>query len=317
MHIIYGERSPFSRLIQLADLYAHAEWPVLMSGETGVGKELMARRIHEKSRRQPFIPVNCTAIPKSLFESEFFGYERGSFSGAVQSYRGLVRSANGGTLFLDELGELDIELQAKLLRLLDSGEVRAVGSTRIEHVNVRFIAASNVDLYQAAQKGKFRFDLLERLSVLTLQLIPLRERKEDILPIASSILERNECRFSDDVFSPLLNYDWPGNIRQLKNILTRASVLGQKTVTGELIGKIISEEAIKIWGVEKGGLNLADTEKHAIFEALRYCQGNKKRAAERLGIAKSTLHEKLRRYQTESIRTSVDDSFLQESGGLN
>jgi transcriptional regulator with PAS, ATPase and Fis domain len=250
--------------------------------------------------------VNCGAIPPSLFESELFGYERGAFSGALQNYKGLIRSAHGGTLFLDEVGELDLPLQVKLLRWLDSGEVRPLGSTRFETAQTRLLAATNVDLVQAVAEGKFRLDLYERLSVLTLRIPPLRERKRDIALLAQSILaghgisiEMEELRFLEEFY-------WPGNIRQLRNVLLRAVARGQGKALQPLLRTILEEEQNFVQSLQRGinhGIfdsSLAQIEKQAILDRIQRCQGNKKRAARELGIAKSTLHEKIRRWKSET-----------------
>lgn len=305
-NLFFGNSKKFREIMARGDRFARTEWPVLLLGETGVGKELLARRLHEQSTRAraPFIPVNCAAMPHGLFESELFGYERGAFSGALNSTRGLVKSADGGTLFLDEIGDLDLSMQVKLLRLLDSGEVRAVGSQRIDQVNVRIIAATNINLYTAVAEGRFRLDLLERLSVLVLQVPPLRERPEDLKLIAESILETLGVSVEEGVMSLLEAFHWPGNIRQLKNVLVRAAVLGNGRVTAGLVKTLLEEEIENALELEPQNapqfntdLSLADIEKRVIVERLRRYHGNRKKTAEDLGIAKSTLHEKLRKWK--------------------
>ena len=200
MSFAYGANRAFKRLIQTAEQFAHSHWPVLILGETGVGKELVARFVHDRSSRArgPFVPINCAAIPPGLFESELFGFERGAFSGATVASRGLLRTANHGTLFLDEIGDLDLPLQVKLLRLMDQGEVRSLGGTRVDKIDVRIVAATNVNLYAAVSAQRFRQDLLERLAVLTLDVPPLRERPEDIPIIASSLLAQMNGIFEGD-----------------------------------------------------------------------------------------------------------------------
>ena len=314
--IACGNSERFRNVLDLADRYAASQWPVLVLGETGVGKELIARRIHKESHRrsEPFIEVNCAAIPDSLFESELFGFERGSFSGAVQSSRGLIRAAHGGSLFLDEMGELNYTLQAKLLRFLDTGEVRSIGSQRSESADVRIIAATNVDLFRAAVQDTFRLDLLERLSVLQLQVPPLRERMEDLPLIARCLLEQMGIRGSVDS-EVLSQYHWPGNIRQLRNVLIRATVRQPGLPSAGLLKQVLEEEKEAAGRMEDDQVSfwdgsLEDIERKVIVERLRQCQGNRKLAAQRLGIAKSTLHEKLRRWKTESsywpVVSSVD-----------
>jgi transcriptional regulator with PAS, ATPase and Fis domain len=307
MDLIFGQSPLFSALVGTADRYARSPWPVLLLGETGVGKELLARRIHRESRRAlcPFIPVNCGALPPGLFESEVFGYERGAFSGASQNSRGILRSAHGGTVFLDEIGDLEPSLQVKLLRWLDSGEVRAVGATRIDQVDVRLVAATNADLYKGVREGWFRQDLLERLSVLTLRIPPLRERPEDIPGLAMHVLKTLDVSFSDEIFAALKGFFWPGNVRQLRNVLVRASLMGGDRIVEKHLHKLLREE--EAWAqamapVSRRDLNdgsLAEIEKTVIVERLKKCHGNRKRTAKELGIAKSTLHEKLRRWKEE------------------
>lgn len=306
--LIFGNSESFQKVMAKVELYAPHAWPALILGETGVGKELIARKLHDLSQRKamPFIPVNCSAIPAGLFESELFGYERGAFSGAMNPSKGLAKMAHGGTLFLDELGELDINLQAKLLRLIDSGEVRSVGSQKVEHVNVRVIAATNVDLSAAVAAGLFRQDLLERLSVLRIHVPPLRDRKEDILLIATEILERLGSRFSVEDLKLLTLFDWPGNVRQLRNLLIRASVLGKMKVGEPLLKQLLKEEArestVGAAPKEREALlqgPLEAIERDVIIDRLKKFHGNRKEAAKDLGIAKSTLHEKLRRWKED------------------
>jgi len=302
--LIYGQSKVFLKTVEEIDKYSKSHWPILITGETGVGKELLARRVHCQSPRvrAPFIPVNCAALPPGLFESELFGYERGAFSGAVQSHRGLIRMAQGGSLFLDEIGELDLSLQVKLLRLLELNEIRSVGSTRVEYVDVRIIAATNRCLEERVREGLFRHDLLERLSVLSIEVPPLRERKEDIPLLAESILERLGSTTDIRDFSCLTSYDWPGNARQLKNLLVRASVLGNSQISLELLDNLMLRERQKVFSSElaessPNGVTLAELEKQVVLERLKKWHGNRKKTARDLGIAKSTLHEKLKKWK--------------------
>jgi DNA-binding NtrC family response regulator len=309
---IYGGARSFRKLVEQADDYASTPWPILILGETGCGKELIARRIHSKSlaRSGAFVPVNCGALPPALFESELFGYERGAFSGAVQSSRGLIRSAKQGTLFLDEIGELDACAQVKLLRWLDSGEVRAVGSMRIERVDARLIAATHVDLASAVADGRFRLDLFERLGVLVLRVPPLRERREDIVGIARGFLDGLHASYDAADLAEMEEGAWPGNVRQLRNVCFRAVARGKGKVTKALLRLLLDEEASLTAALTAAGREdilaspLAEVEKRVIIERVRRCQGNKKRAAKELGIAKSTLHEKFRRWEAEDRRAS-------------
>jgi len=306
-----GASRCFQRLLQDTDNYAVTPWPVLLLGETGVGKEFLARRLHLLSLRPgAFVPVNCGAIPVGLFESELFGHEKGAFSGASSPARGLVRQAHGGTLFLDEIGELPFNQQAKLLRLLDSGEVRAVGSARVERADIRVVAATNRDLGSAVEKGEFRLDLLERLSALVLRVPALRERPEDILPLARGFLTQFQINAADAELEPLLAFPFPGNVRQLKNILVRSLARGRGRFTPNALITTLSEE-LSAWE-SNGSLanraqgSLAEIEKQVIVDRLKKCGGNRKLAAKELGIAKSTLHEKLRRWKGASLQVVVD-----------
>lgn len=301
--LIFGQSPKFSGLVRELDRAATTQWPVLLLGETGVGKELLARRVHDNSPRRSyaFVPVNCGAIVPGIFESELFGHERGAFSGATQSCKGLVRSAHKGTLFLDEIGDLSLELQVKLLRFLDSGEVRSVGANRFEKSDVRIVAATNCDLHSAVSEGLFRHDLLERLSVFCFSIPPLRERLEDIDAIAREILQSLDVKYEPTLFNELKKFHWPGNVRQLKNVLIRASLCEGPRLNASAIGRILDERARYSFSAEtseKGhNLSLADIERQVILERLKKCRGNRKLAAKELGIAKSTLHEKLKKWK--------------------
>jgi len=300
--LIAGRARNFQTLLETADRFSGHPWPVLILGETGVGKELIAQRLHKKGSGGRFVPLNCGALPPALVESELFGYERGAFSGAVQSSRGLVRQAQGGTLFLDEVGEMDLTLQVKLLRLLDSGEVRSVGSSQIDRVQVRIVAATNVDLDEAVAERRFRADLLERLSVLTLRVPPLRERKEDLGLLAGALCEAAGIHWDESLTPLLTDFDWPGNVRQLRNALIRAGILGEGRVTAKALAAVLLAERARSTaepGNPAQAGTLAEIEKQVIVERLRRNHGNRKRTARDLGIAKSTLHEKLRRWQLE------------------
>lgn len=319
MHdLVLGNSRKFTETIQTADRYATSPWPVLLFGETGVGKELVARRIHHRSARAqcPFFPINCAALPPGIFESELFGAEKGAFTGAAQSSRGFFRGANTGTVFLDEIGELDLRLQSKLLRFLDSGEVRPVGATRIESVDVRIVAATNRDLTKAVAEGNFRRDLLERLSVLPLTIPSLRERPEDILPIATRWLAELGARYEERALAPLPAFTWPGNVRQLRNVLIRASVLGGGHLSEMLVTRLIDEERTA-GDAHRNPLegSLAEIEKQVIVAKLKQCRGNRKLTAAELGIAKSTLHEKLRKWK-EAGATPVEPPYAYLHGGM-
>lgn len=304
--LIFGKSNLFKQTIEQIDQYAKSHWPILLTGETGVGKEVLARRIHFQSSRSrgPFIPVNCGALPPGLFESELFGYERGAFSGAIQSQRGLVRSAQGGTLFLDEIGELELSLQVKLLRLLESNELRSVGSTRVETADVRIIAATNRNLMDLVQEGSFRQDLLERLSVLPVEIPPIRERLEDVPLIARHFLEQLGSEINPHDLECLTTFEWPGNARQLKNFLIRVHILGEGRLKPNLLTTLLKKEKMTnqpphLAETKLERVTLAEIERQVILDRLKRCHGNRKKAAKELGIAKSTLHEKLRKWKLE------------------
>jgi transcriptional regulator with PAS, ATPase and Fis domain len=320
-----GASAVFRATVEIAERYAASAWPVLLCGETGSGKEMLARHVHDRSKRRfnAFVPVNCGALPPGLFESELFGFERGAFTGAAQGSRGLVRQAHGGTLFLDEIGDLDRGLQVKLLRFLDSGEVRSVGASRVETVDVRVIAATNVDLLEAVRAGRFRQDLYERLSVLRLSIPPLRARREDIAAIAAAWLDRLACDYEPAALRPLERFDWPGNVRQLRNLLVRWSVRGRGSADPALLEELLREEreaarASAPTAELLASASLDDIERHVICARLKLFHGNRKRTAEALGIAKSTLHDKLRRWrETDPALVVEEDRGDEPSSGGN
>ena len=302
---VFGASRKFRRFMEMVESYAATEWPVLILGETGVGKELIAQYIHRLSSRSKnaLVTVNASTLPAGLFESELFGYERGAFSGANTPQRGLIRAAHEGTLFLDEIGEIDTALQCKLLRVLESGEVRSLGCARTDRVNARFIAATNVNVFDAVSRGTFRHDLLERLSVLRVEVPPLRERSEDIPLIANHICKSLQIAVSQEATNLLAQYHWPGNVRQLRNVLLRAGALSRNSICSSHLEHLLDEEASRFpkqldsSGVDISRLTLADIERQVIESKITQCHGNKKQAAKALGIAKSTLHEKIRRYR--------------------
>ena len=316
--LVSGHSRAFAKTLECADEYAKSPWPIFLMGETGVGKELVARRIHSHSAAScaAFVPLNCGAIPPTLFESELFGYERGAFSGATQGRPGLIRAASGGTLFLDEIGELDASSQVKLLRWLDSGEIRSLGSTRIEKAPARLVAATHVDMARAVARGAFRLDLFERLSVLALRVPPLRERREDICVLAQTWLEQYGARFRASDLFLLEQAPWPGNVRQLRNVVLRAIARGRGNVTARLLAELLREENLFTMALGTGAdlpdtdSPLADIEKRVILDRVRRCHGNKKQAAKELGIAKSTLHEKFRKWNQSAVLELESSSAL-------
>ena len=297
----YAARSPaMQAVLRRAEAIAQASAPVVLLGETGTGKEVLARALHVASPRaaRPFVPVNCGAIPGELLESELFGHVRGAFSGAVADKLGLFEAASGGTLLLDEVADLPPVLQVKLLRVLQDGEVRRVGSNRSLSVDVRVMAATHKDLPRLVEAGLFRADLYYRIKVLSLRLPALRERGEDILPLARQFLEleHHPPRQLDRAAEELLaRYPWPGNIRELSNAMRCASTLAG----GPLIGPHHLPEEIALAPAPAGGgalRRLADVEQEHILGVLRACQGVQADAAKILGIGRNTLWRKLREY---------------------
>jgi Nif-specific regulatory protein len=271
---------------------------MLLLGESGTGKEVFARAIHNWSERknQPFVAINCVGLSKELLESELFGHERGSFTGADQQKKGKMELANGGTVFLDEIGDVSQELQTKLLRFLQEREFDRVGGVRPIHVDVRIIGATNRDLDTAVKEGRFREDLYHRLNVIPISLPPLRERKADILPLSQHFLRRYslEAKKSFDELTKeaqekLCAYNWPGNVRELANVIERAVVLGSgpRVTLKDLPGRIVASEPL----VELGDLSYRDameaTRRKLVMKALEQFRGNRVAAARSLG-----LHEK-------------------------
>jgi two-component system response regulator HydG len=284
--------------------------PVLILGESGTGKEMVAKAIHTAGplRNRPFIPVDCGSLVPTLIESELFGHVRGAFTGATGPKDGLLAIAEGGTVFLDEIGELPIDLQAKLLRAIQEKEIRPVGGTRQVPINVRILGATNRDLEQAVAEGTFRRDLYFRLNVLTLRIPPLRERRQDIPLLVAHFLERTgreagtEKTISDEALKLLLNYDWPGNVRELENALGRACVVSSETelqirdLPTQLTG---APQSLTI-APTNGVISISEMEKRSIFNALAQTGGDKMRAARMLGIGKTTLYRKLKEYGAQA-----------------
>jgi DNA-binding NtrC family response regulator len=308
---IVGRAPEMERLYRIIAKAAHSNHPVLILGESGTGKEMVARAIHFSGpfRDQPFIPVDCGSLVPTLIESELFGYVKGAFTGAVQSRDGLLAIAEGGTVFLDEVGELPVDLQAKLLRAIQEREIRPVGSTRRIAINVRVLAATNRDLEQAVAQGTFRRDLYFRLNVLSLRIPPLRERRQDIPLLAATFLERlsratgQERSVSDEGMKALLAYDWPGNVRELENCLERACAF----TTGPVIQVSDLPSALKsVPGSSPAGGNghakilpMAELEKQTILSTITQLNGDKLMAARMLGIGKTTLYRKLKEYAAQ------------------
>ncbi len=310
---IKGNHPVMEKILNICQRVAVTDSTVLIMGESGTGKELIARYIHAHSRRtnQPFIAVNCGAIPPDLLESEMFGHERGAFTGAVGARMGMFQLANGGTIFLDEIGEMTAPLQVKLLRVLQEREIRPVGSDRSVKVDVRVIAASNRDLQNEVEKGRFREDLFYRLQVIPVLLPPLRERRSDIPVLVQHFLDKynakheaRRCQVADDAMVHLWEYDWPGNVRELENLIERMVVLSEDGVIRvdnlpPNIRSFISEKKIPRPTLTEEGIDLnravEEFEYRLIDEALRRTKGNKQAAARLLGLKRTTLVAKLRR----------------------
>ncbi len=288
---------------------ATTDAPVLLLGESGTGKEVLARRIHRLSRRPegPFVAVNCAALPESLLESEMFGHEKGSFTGATGTHRGRFELADGGTLFLDEIAELQPRLQAKLLRVLQDLRFQRVGGNRTIEVDVRIVSATNHDLESELESGRFRSDLYHRLAVFPISLPPLRNRPGDIQPLATHLLGqigrqlgRPTLSLDADASRRLLSYDWPGNVRELANVLERAAILSSSTVlTAEHLALDVKPGRLDAGTTIPFDGTLDDIKREAIRRALAACGGNRKNAAARLGIGLRTLYDKLRAYRIE------------------
>lgn len=309
---IVGRSPEMEKLYRIISKASHSTHPVLILGESGTGKELVARSIHFSGpyHDKPFIPVDCGSLVPTLVESELFGYVKGAFTGAVRSKDGLLAMAEGGTIFLDEIGELPVDLQAKLLRALQEKEIRPVGGTKAIPINVRILAATNRDLEQCVAQGSFRRDLYFRLNVLTLRIPPLRERKQDIPLLTGHFLERLaratgvQRNISDEALKLLLAYEWPGNIRELENCLERACAL----TSGPTVHVPDLPTTIQTWKAQtqpsmaasddSGArvMTLAEIEKSAILQMIDQLDGDKLEAAKLLGIGKTTLYRKLKEY---------------------
>jgi DNA-binding NtrC family response regulator len=293
---LIGRSKPIEEIRGLIDKVSPHPTPVLIVGETGVGKEVVARLIHKASGRAGnFVDINCSAIPRDLFEGELFGFKAGSFTGAIKAKKGLVQWADGGTLFFDEIGDLPLELQPKLLRVFERGEVRAVGEGKNIAIDVRIVAATNSDPDVMLTNGRLRQDLYFRLSTFLITIPPLRERKDDIHILADYFLHEFTQRmrkpsegFSQDVHEAFLHYPWPGNVRELKNMIERGVIMSD--------GNVIERKhlPLEFAPLSKEIRSLQEIEKEHISTALRRFQGNISQTAKALQIPRSTLRDKLR-----------------------
>jgi len=318
------QSKPMRELVQLATQYAKSSASVMVTGESGTGKELFSRLFHDKSDRagQKFIAFNCAAVPEQLMESEIFGHERGAFTGAVDKRVGYFEKAHMGTLLLDEISEIPVALQAKLLRVLEEQEIQSLGSERARRIDVRIVATSNRDLKEEVAKGNFRSDLYHRLNVLDLRIPPLRERVTDIPLLVLHFVEMfrgesaNEVkRVTKEAMQALCGYHWPGNVRELRNVIHRACVIASSSeicikslpsFDAQANSDLSTDHRIptddEIFD-SLSGLSLAEVERRLILLCLQKYGGNKKSAAEQLGVTARTLSNKLKLYEGKSSPT--------------
>jgi transcriptional regulator with PAS, ATPase and Fis domain len=296
-------------LLQMIAKIAPTEVPVLIQGESGTGKELIARKIHEESRRanEPIVSINCGAIQETLLSSELFGHEKGAFTGAVTQKKGLAEIADGGTLFLDEIGEMGFDIQAKLLRFLQNGEIYRVGGKAPIKVNVRIVSATNKQLENQVKQGKFREDLFYRINTVTLTVPPLRKRPDDVPLLVQRFLEEDTGteatirQVSAKAMEMLKRYGWPGNVRELQNTVERFKILVESETLSEddLPQSIRNPVANSDWQTEPTTFLLDQVEKRHILRVLAHFKGNKTKAAQAMGITVKTLYNKLAQYETQ------------------
>jgi transcriptional regulator with GAF, ATPase, and Fis domain len=313
---IIGRGTAMRKIFRIVEKVASSNTTIMLNGETGTGKGLIARAIHKASGRneQPFVQINCGATPEGLLESEFFGYRRGAFTGATADKAGKFEIAQGGTIFLDEIGDMSADLQVKVLRVLEEGEFERVGGNETIKTDARIIAATHRDLEEEVQKGNFREDLFYRLYVIPIMLPTLKKRKTDIPYLVSYFIKQfapkkdpSSARFSEDAMKILVNYSWPGNVRELKNLIERLVVLheGEQILPEDLPEKIQAESSRSAQGkdVNGGGISfntaVSEFEKALIISALDKTNWVKNRAAQLLKIKRTTLVEKIKRYHLE------------------
>jgi DNA-binding NtrC family response regulator len=303
---LIGASEGMQRLYDFLPRIAASDASVLVLGETGTGKDLVAQAIHSMSRRakEAFVPVNCGAVSPTLIESELFGHERGSFTGADRSHRGFFERANRGTLFLDEITEMPPELQVKLLRVLETGTLNRVGGTDMIHVDIRVIAATNRRPDEAIAAGKLREDLLYRLNVLPVELPPLRERRDDIELLAEHFIDElnkesgGAKRFTSAALQRLRTHSWPGNVRELRNVIHRAYILAENDIGTDALPLGVIEDAPGSSGLMlKVGTSIAEAERRLILATLEHFEGDKKRTASMLQISLKTLYNRLNVYR--------------------
>jgi DNA-binding NtrC family response regulator len=334
-HVLVGHSPRMRHVMKMAEKLGRNRWPVLLLGETGTGKEVVARAIHQQQNVGPFVTIDCSSMVGPLMESELFGHAKGAFTGAANAKVGLIEMADGGTAFFDEIGELPLDLQAKLLRVLQEKEFRPVGSLFPRKSDFRVIAATNRDLAKEVEKGTFRRDLYYRLNVVNLRLTPLRERREDIPGLVAHFLERHglEHRLTGEAMEAILAYEWPGNVRELENCIQHlvaihtgpllhvsdlpSSIqhfLEQRAQTARAAAATVSGFSLPAPEADDGLparpippqsercpiVPLAELERRAILQALQYTRGDRAQAAALLGIGRTTLYRKLKEYRLAS-----------------
>jgi DNA-binding NtrC family response regulator len=293
-----GSGPAMQRVVQMIEKVAPTDATVLIRGETGTGKELVARAVHRNSPRhgRPLVTINCAALQETLLESELFGHEKGAFTGAILSKSGLIEVAEGGTLFIDEVAEMAPALQAKLLRVLEDGHYRRVGGSKESHADVRVIAATNKPLDAEQKAGRFREDLFYRLNVFSIDLPPLRERRQDIPVLVEHFLTNRQlgkvrCNVDADAMHALVSYSWPGNIRELANVLERAQILAEgNLITLDDLPETMQAPPTPIEHASTDPLNLRELERQTVQAALQQAKGNKVHAAKALGISRRALY---------------------------
>jgi DNA-binding NtrC family response regulator len=299
---------------ELINAMAPSEANVLITGESGVGKEVIANLIHARSQRaeKPIVKLNCAAFPQTLIEGELFGYMKGAFTGATNDFPGMIAEASGGTLFLDEISEMPADLQTRFLRVLQEREFRSLGSTRTLKADFRLVAATNRPVAQALSENRLRTDLYYRLNTFQIEVPALRERKEDIPPLVALFVKqfaqqlgKSEPAIAPDAFQKLVDYSWPGNVRELQNameyavVLARQDLIGVKELPAEVQLPTVLQRTERAAAAPQGVQSLDDVERATILQALAQCHGNKKKAAQLLGIQRPTLYNKMKRYAIE------------------
>jgi DNA-binding NtrC family response regulator len=327
---ITGSSAKIQDVLRMISRLKDTRTPVLITGESGTGKELVARAIHFRGSlaQRPFVAVDCGALVPTLMESELFGHEKGAFTGAFKSQIGLFRAANGGTIFLDEIGELCLDMQAKLLRVLQEKELRPVGSSDPVKTDVRVIAATNRDLESAYQTGQFRKDLFFRLNVVAVHMPPLRERRSDIPALVHSLVQRyapdQKVQVTTSAMNALMAHEWPGNVRELENSVERALTLG----SGEIIdladlpptlraAPALPADSVASCGTAPDSMSLDDVERATIERVFHQVNGDKVAAGKLLGISRATLYRKLRRYRIANSYPAVEGCLQATASGAD